>query len=38
MCKKMTYLITFVLVLGLATGVESAEPFEQDPGRTVSFV
>jgi hypothetical protein len=32
MCKKMTYLITFVLVLGLATGVESADPFEQDPG------
>ncbi|MFB0553607.1 MAG: LamG-like jellyroll fold domain-containing protein [Phycisphaerae bacterium] len=32
MCKKMTYLISFVLVLGLATGVKSAEPFEQDPG------
>jgi len=28
----MTYLISFVLVLGLATGVESADPFEQDPG------
>ncbi len=32
MCKKMTYLISFVLVLVLATGVESADPFEQDPG------
>jgi len=32
MCKKMIYLISFVLVLGLATGVESADPFEQDPG------
>jgi len=32
MCKKMTYLISFVLVLCLARGVESAEPFEQDPG------
>ena len=32
MSKKMTYLISFVLVLGLATGVESAEPLRQDPG------
>jgi len=32
MYKKMIYLISFVLVLGLATGVESADPFEQDPG------
>jgi len=32
MSKKMTYLISFILVLGLATDVESAEPLRQDPG------
>ncbi|MFH1884878.1 MAG: LamG-like jellyroll fold domain-containing protein [Planctomycetota bacterium] len=32
MSKKMIYLISFVLVLGLATSVVSAEPLRQDPG------
>jgi len=32
MCKKLTYLIYFVLVLGLTTGVAKAAPYQQDPG------
>jgi hypothetical protein len=32
MCKKLIYLISFILVLGLATSAESANPFGQDPG------
>jgi len=32
MCKKLIYLISFVLVLGLTTGVASADPLQQDPG------
>ncbi len=32
MSQKTTYLISFILVLGLATGLESAEPLRQDPG------
>ncbi|KKK75426.1 hypothetical protein LCGC14_2873840, partial [marine sediment metagenome] len=32
MSKKLMYLFSVVLVLVFATGVESADPFEQDPG------
>jgi len=31
-CKKIIYLISFVLVLGLVCGMASAEPLQQDPG------
>ncbi|MFZ2146712.1 MAG: LamG-like jellyroll fold domain-containing protein [Sedimentisphaerales bacterium] len=32
MCKKMIYLISFVLVLGLVGNAAIADPFQQDPG------
>jgi len=32
MCKKLIYLVFFVLVLGLTGGVASADPLHQDPG------
>ncbi len=32
MSKKLTYLFSFVLVLGLAVGVANAAPLQQDPG------
>jgi len=32
MCKKLIYLVFFVLVLGLVGGVASADPLHQDPG------
>ena len=32
MYKQLIYLISFVLVLGLATGVAGADPLNQDPG------
>jgi len=32
MSKKMIFLISFVLVLGLVTDMASADPFQQDPG------
>lgn len=32
MSKKLLYLVAFVLVLSLATGLTNAKPLEQDPG------
>ncbi len=32
MCKKLIYLVSFVLVLGLAVGAANAAPLNQDPG------
>ncbi len=32
MSKKLMYLFSVVLVLGLFCGVASADPFQQDPG------
>jgi hypothetical protein len=32
MCKKLIYLISFIVVLGLVGGVANAEPLQQDPG------
>jgi len=32
MCKKLIYLISFVLVLGLVGSTANADPFQQDPG------
>jgi len=32
MCKKLTYLVFFVLAAGLVDGVANADPLHQDPG------
>ena len=32
MCRTLVYLVSLVLVLGLAVGVANAEPLNQDPG------
>ncbi|MHC4631394.1 MAG: hypothetical protein ACYS9C_08980, partial [Planctomycetota bacterium] len=32
MCRKLIYLVSFTLVLGLGTGTANAQPLQQDPG------
>jgi hypothetical protein len=32
MCRKLIYLVSFTLVLGLGTGAANAQPLQQDPG------